>query len=317
MIKTIALFINPNRKDTVVVLKELREWLAREGGYNLLLEEAMATQSGQKELAVRDASLRDNSDLVIALGGDGTMLHAVRVMGDKEVPILGVHFGGLGFLAEITQQELFTSLRDVLRGKFAIEERMMLKAKILNKNTFLDKDLNNNSKLQIPESKIENRKSKIENPSSYQALNDVVITKGNLARIIPLKVSIDGEYLTTYQGDGLIVATPTGSTAYSLSAGGPIVLPEMRSIILTPICPHTLGVRPIVISHLSKITVVVESDEEGIILTLDGQQGVKLNLHDEVEISCGEQTIKLIKPRKRSFYEVLRTKLKWGGRLKE
>ncbi len=285
MIKTIALFINPNRKDTVVVLKELREWLAQQGEYNLLLEEAMATQLGQKELGVKDASLRDNADLVIALGGDGTMLHAVRVMGDKEIPILGVHFGGLGFLAEITQQELYGSLTDVLKGKFALEERMMLEANILN--------------------------------TLYKALNDVVITKGNLARVIPLKVSIDGEYLTTYVGDGLIVATPTGSTAYSLSAGGPIVLPGMQSIILTPICPHTLGVRPIVIPHLSKITIVVESDEEEVMLTIDGQQGVKLNLYDEVEVRYAERTIKLIKPKKRSFYEVLRTKLKWGGRLKE
>ncbi|MFH1563916.1 MAG: NAD(+)/NADH kinase [Nitrospirota bacterium] len=288
MIKTIALFINPNRKDAAIVLKELMEWLAQEGDYNLLLEEKIATQLDQKELGSRDSIIFDNSDLVITLGGDGTMLHTVRMMGDKKIPILGVNFGSLGFLTEVTQHELYSSLRDVLTGKFAIEERMMLEAKILNQH--------------IP---------------SYKALNDVVITKGNLARIISLKVSIDGEYLTTYQGDGLIVATPTGSTAYSLSAGGPIVLPGMQSIILTPICPHTLGVRPIVIPHLSKITIVVESDEEEIILTIDGQQGVKLNLHDEVEISCGERTIKLIKPKKRSFYEVLRTKLKWGGRLKE
>jgi NAD+ kinase len=288
MIKTIALFINPNRQDAAVVLKELREWLAREGNYNLLLEEKVAIQLDQKDLGVRNSIIWDNSDLVITLGGDGTILHAVKVMEDKEIPILGVHFGGLGFLAEIAQQELYDSLADVLKGKFAIEERMMLKVKILTRDTF-----------------------------SYQVLNDVVITKGNLARIIPLNVSIDGEYLTTYQGDGLIVATPTGSTAYSLSAGGPIVIPGMKVILLTPICPHTLGVRPIVIPHLSKITIMNESDkEEEVMLTIDGQQGVKLNLYDEVEISYGERTIKLIKPGHRSFYEVLRTKLKWGGRLK-
>lgn len=285
MIKTITLFINPNRKDAPVVLKELCSWLNKEGEYNLVMEEKIAAELDQKDLGVSDAELKDISDLVITLGGDGTMLHAVRLMEDKDVPILGVNFGGLGFLTEITQQELYSSLKDVLNGKFAIEERMMLEAKIIN--------------------------------TSYKTLNDIVITKEALARIISLKVLIDSEYLTTYQGDGIIAATPTGSTAYSLSAGGPIVIPDMKAIILTPICPHTLGVRPMVIPHLSKITIIIESDAQGIMLTIDGQQGVKLNLYDEVEITYAEKPIKLIKPKKRSFYEVLRTKLKWGGKLKE
>ncbi|MEW6094953.1 MAG: NAD(+)/NADH kinase [bacterium] len=286
MIKTITLFINPNRKDAPLVLKELLSWLDKEGEYKLLMEEKIATQLAQKELGATESTLKDTSDLVIALGGDGTMLHAVRLMADRDVPILGVNFGGLGFLTEITQQELYSSLKDVLNGKFDIEERMMLETKISGQTT-------------------------------YKALNDVVITKGTLARVVPLKVLIDSEYLTTYQGDGIIVATPTGSTAYSLSAGGPIVIPEMKTIILTPICPHTLGVRPMVIPHISKITIVIESDAEGIMLTIDGQQGIKLNFHDEVDITYAKKPIKLIKPKKRSFYEVLRTKLKWGGRLKE
>lgn len=288
MIKTITLFINPNRKDALVVLKELRLWLDNEGEYNLLMEEGIAAELDQKELGVSEAQLREASDLIIALGGDGTMLHAVRLMADRDVPILGVNFGGLGFLTEITQQELYSSLKDVLNGKFAIEERMMLEAIIRGQDL-----------------------------TPFKALNDVVITKGALARVIPLKVLIDTEYLTTYQGDGMIVATPTGSTAYSLSAGGPIVIPDMKAIILTPICPHTLGVRPMVIPHLSKITIIIESNTQGTMLTIDGQQGVKLNLHDEVEITYAEKPIKLIKPKKRSFYEVLRTKLKWGGKLKE
>lgn len=281
-----TLFINPNRKDALVVLKDLRSWLDNEGEYNLLMEEGIAAELDQKELGVSDAQLRETSDLIIALGGDGTMLHAVRWMADMDIPILSVNFGGLGFLTEITQQELYSSLKDVLNGKFAIEERMMLEAVIRGQ-------------------------------TSFKALNDIVITKGVLARIISLKVLIDTEYLTTYQGDGMIVATPTGSTAYSLSAGGPIVIPDMKAIILTPICPHTLGVRPMVIPHLSKITIIIESDAQGIMLTIDGQQGVNLNLHDEVEITYAEKPIKLIKPKKRSFYEVLRTKLKWGGKLKE
>jgi NAD+ kinase len=285
MIKTITLFINPNRKDAPNVLKELRAWLDNAGEYNLIMEERIATQLDQKDLARPDSTLKDAADLVIALGGDGTMLHAVKVMADKDIPILGVNFGGLGFLTEITQQELYSSLKDVLNGKFDIEERMMLEAKINN--------------------------------SSYKALNDVIITKGALARVISLKVLIDSEYLTTYQGDGIIAATPTGSTAYSLSAGGPIVIPDMKTIILTPICPHTLGVRPMVIPYLSKITIVIESHGEGITLTIDGQQGVNLNFQDKVDITYAKKSIKLIKPKKRSFYEVLRTKLKWGGRFKE
>jgi len=285
MIKTITLFINPNRKDAPNVLKELRAWLDNAGEYNLIMEERIATQLDQKDLARPDSTLKDAADLVIALGGDGTMLHAIKVMADKDIPILGVNFGGLGFLTEITQQELYSSLKDVLNGKFDIEERMMLEAKINN--------------------------------SSYKALNDVIITKGALARVISLKVLIDSEYLTTYQGDGIIAATPTGSTAYSLSAGGPIVIPDMKTIILTPICPHTLGVRPMVIPYLSKITIVIESHGEGITLTIDGQQGVNLNFQDKVDITYAKKSIKLIKPKKRSFYEVLRTKLKWGGRFKE
>jgi len=301
MIKTITLFINSNRKDAPLVLKELRSWLNKEGEYDLLMEEKIATQLGQKDLGATDEALRDTSDLVIALGGDGTMLHAVRLMAERDVPILGVNFGGLGFLTEITQEELYSSLKDVLNGKFAIEERMMLEAKV-NRGQTLNCEFTN--------------KFPIQGLTSIKALNDVVITKGTLARILSLKVLLDTEYLTTYQGDGIIVATPTGSTAYSLSAGGPIVLPHMKTIILTPICPHTLVARPMVIPHLSKITIVIESDVQGIMLTIDGQYGIKLNLHDEVEITCAKKSIKLIKPKKRSFYEVLRTKLKWGGGLK-
>lgn len=285
MIKTIALFINPNRKDASTVVKELRTWLNNEGKYNLLIEEEIANQLDQKDLGVPNSTLKDTADLIIAVGGDGTILHTVRVIGEKDVPILGVNFGRLGFLTELSQQELYSSLKDVLNGKFTIEERMMLKT--------------------------------ISGQSTFRALNDVVISKETLARVISLKVIIDSEYLTTYEGDGIIIATPTGSTAYSLSAGGPIVIPDMKTIILTPICPHTLSVRPMVISYLSKITIIIESDAQGIMLTIDGQQGINLNLHDEVNITCGERTIKLIKPQKRSFYEVLRTKLKWGGRLRE
>jgi len=287
MIKTIILFVNPNRKDADMVIRELRSYLDKEGKYNLFMEERIAEQLDQIDLSASSSTLKDTADLVIALGGDGTILHAVRTMGGKDVPILGVNFGGLGFLTEITQQELYSSLKDVLKGKFAIEERMMLEISSQTDMTPL------------------------------HALNDVVISKENLARIISLKVFIDSEYLTTYEGDGIVVATPTGSTAYSLSAGGPIVIPEMKTIILTPICPHTLSVRPLVVPHLSKLTIVIESDTEGIILTIDGQEGINLNLHDEVKITCAEKTVKLIKSKERSFYDVLRTKLKWRGRFKE
>jgi len=285
MIKTIILFVNPNQKDADMVVRKLRSYLEKEGKYNLFMEEGIAKQLDQKDLSASYSTLKDSADLVIALGGDGTMLHAIRTMEDKDVPILGVNFGGLGFLTEITHQELYAVLKDVLNGKFSIEERMMLRGQT---PTF-----------------------------TFQALNDIVISKETLARIISLKVFIDSEYLTTYEGDGIIVATPTGSTAYSLSAGGPLVIPGMKTILLTPICPHTLSVRPLVIPHLSKVTIVIESNTEGIILTIDGQQGINLNLHDEVKITCAEKTVKLIKSNKRSFYDVLKTKLKWGGRFKE
>lgn len=219
------------------------------------------------------------------MGGDGTLLHAVRIIEGSEIPILGVNLGSLGFLTEVTQDELYSTLENVLNGRYSIERRMMIEAKIIKSDKVI---------------------------ADFKALNDAVITEADIARMITLKVTINSEYLTTYKADGLIISTPTGSTAYSLAAGGPIIDPKMKVLMLTPICPHTLTVRPMIITEDSIITVEPISQNRAI-LTIDGQQVRSLVPPDKVEIRKASQEICLITPQQRSFYQVLRSKLRWSG----
>jgi NAD+ kinase len=191
--------------------------------------------------------------------------------------------GGLGFLTEITLKELYSVLRKILQGRFEIEERMMIRA-IIGKRS--------------PEA------------ADLVALNDIVISIGALARIINLEVYIDEKYISTYTADGLIISTPTGSSAYSLSAGGPLVNPQMKAIILTPICPHALAIRPLVISEEEKVRILVKSDHNDIRLTVDGQKSFRLDSGQRIEIEKADYSLKLVKPEKRSFYEILREKLR-------
>ena len=226
-------------------------------------------------------------DLIVVLGGDGTLLSAARLIGEHNVPILGVNLGSLGFLTEITLDEMYCSLDQVLRHEFSTTQRLLLKAYICREEEQL---------------------------TEYSALNDVVINKSALARIIDLQTSINGQYVTTYKADGLIIATPTGSTAYNLAAAGPIIHPDMHALIMNPICPHTLTNRPIVIPDTSEINIMLKSENEDVFLTLDGQVGFALRYQDVVKIKKAEAMIQLIRPPKRNYFEVLRTKLKWGER---
>jgi NAD+ kinase len=249
-----------------------------------------------EEMEIRDSlgwSIEESSSIpttvnwVVVLGGDGTLLGAARKVGRFGVPILGVNLGGLGFLTGIPLNRLYSVVSLLLEGKLQVEDRIMLDAKIVRKG---------------------------EKIHPVQVLNDMVINKGTLARIIDLDVSINGEFLTTFRADGLIVSTPTGSTAYNLSAGGPILYPTMQSFILTPICPFTLTNRPILLPETAVIEIRLgKESEEQVVLTFDGQVGLDFRYGDHVIIQKSKESIKLFKPPNYSFFNILRTKLMWGG----
>jgi NAD+ kinase len=226
-------------------------------------------------------------DIIVVLGGDGTMLSVCRLVGDKGIPILGANIGGLGFLTEVQKDELYEFFENVLAGECPIEERIML-------TTYVHR---NNERI-----------------AEYIVMNDVVVNKGALARIIDLETYINHAYVTTFKADGLIVSTPTGSTAYALSAGGPILYPTLSSIVLVPICPHTLTNRPIVLPDDVIIEIILRSQTEDVFLTLDGQVGFPLKLNDIVEVRKSPFKTKLLTPCKKDYFQILRTKLKWGER---
>jgi NAD+ kinase len=229
-------------------------------------------------------------DLVVVLGGDGTLLSMADCIAaaDVDVPILGVNFGRLGFLTEVRLAELYPALEAALEGRARVEERLMLRSTTIR------------SGVPLPE---------------HMTLNDVVVTKAAQSRMIELEVSVGDEFVTRVKADGLIIATPTGSTAYNLAAGGPIVQPGMNALVLTPIAPHMLTNRPIVIPSLSPVRVLpVMGDRDKVYVTFDGQDGYELEAGDEVRICCAPRRLKLLHPSSRSYFEVLREKLKWNER---
>jgi NAD+ kinase len=272
-------------------LAEIEAWLTARG-VETVFETATAAlmppRAGRR-LAEKPA-LVGQVDLLLVLGGDGTLLSVAGCIGaaDADVPILGVNFGSLGFLTEATLAELYPSLEAALSGRARVEARLMLRATTIRNGVALPEQL---------------------------ALNDVVITKSARARMTDLSVSIGEEFVTRVKADGLIVATPTGSTAYNLSAGGPIVQPAVDAIVLTPIAPHMLTNRPIVIPASSLVRVqplMTERDE--LYITFDGQAGYELRIGDEVRIGCAERRVRLLRPSTRSYFEILRQKLKWNER---
>jgi NAD+ kinase len=229
-----------------------------------------------------------HADMVVVLGGDGTLISTARIIGARDIPILGVNLGSLGFLTEIALDELYPALDKCLQGEYRVSERLMLHASVERDGVEI---------------------------ASHLVLNDVVINKGALARIVDLKTTVNDYDVTTFKADGLIISTPTGSTGYSLSAGGPIITPSMDCIVITPICPHTLTNRPLVIDAAAVVSVTVKSlDDEDIYLTLDGQVGVELKSGDMIHICRAEHNARLIMSEERDYFAVLRTKLKWGER---
>ena len=281
--KRIGIIVKGNKPEAIQVVKELVSSL-KDHKVEAFVEPEIAKAVSHP--ALDKQKMAEAVEMVVVLGGDGTLLAAARSLQKKQVPILGVNLGGLGFLTEITLAELYPMLEAILRGEYKTDERLFLEARVWRKEKVVD---------------------------TFQVLNDVVINKGALARIIELKTSVDQEYLTTFRADGLIVSTPTGSTGYSLSAGGPIVYPSLQSIIITPICPHTMTNRPIIVPKEATITVTLCSADQEVFLTLDGQVGFKMELRDRVEVKKGEGFVRLIKSPSRGYFEVLRQKLMWGA----
>ena len=284
--KRIGIVAKTDRPEAKSVVPELVLWLTGRG-LQVVLEKETAALYPRASTVASKADLSTQVDLLIVLGGDGTLLSMARLVGDLSVPILGVNLGGLGFLTATTLDELFPALETLLDGQMMVDERMMLLARVLRQGEQL---------------------------SEYVALNDVVITKSAMSRIINLAVSVEGEAATDYRADGLIISTPTGSTAYCLSAGGPIVYPTMDAMVLTPICSHALTNRPIVIPASLRVEVTLLTENQDVMLTLDGQVGFALKERDTVEIRRATPRIRLVRFPQKHFFSVLRTKLKWGER---
>jgi len=268
------------------LVQELTQWLT-ERGLQVFFDQRTGKLLEQANEIHPKTKLPALVDMIMVLGGDGTLLSVARLIGEYDVPILGINLGGLGFLTEVTLQEMYLALDHVLQHEFTVTKRLLLKA-------YVSRDE--------------------EHIAEYSALNDVVMTKGALARIIDLHVHINDQDMTMCKADGLIIATPTGSTAYNLAAGGPIVHPDIHALIMTPICPHTLTNRPVVLPDDSVLTITLKSENEDVFLTLDGQVGFALRYQDTVRVQKASSTISLISPPKRSYFEILRTKLKWGER---
>ncbi len=284
--KRVGIIARPDRVEAADVVARLTEWLTRRDRTPVVEKDTAGLVPGLPAIVVVKSELPSHSDLIVVLGGDGTLLSVARMVGDLGVPILGVNLGGLGFLTATTLEEMFPALEAVFAGQILLDDRMMLVARVVRRGERL---------------------------AEYAALNDVVITKSAMSRIINLSVSVEGQYATAYRADGLIISTPTGSTAYSLSAGGPILFPTMDAVVLTPICSHTLTNRPIVLPGSQRIEVTLLADQD-VMLTLDGQVGLALREHDTVEVRQAPARIRLVRFPHKDFFSVLRAKLKWGER---
>lgn len=282
--RTVGVVVKRGRDQAVALARELAAWL-HDRGVQVQVEREMPDASPARP-ASKEAMIAA-CDLIVVLGGDGTLLSVARLMQDRAVPILGVNLGGLGFLTAVTVDELMPMIERILAGNFAIDERLMLDVSLHRGDGKLAERL---------------------------VLNEAVINKGVLSRIIDLETTVDGQYLCVYKADGLIVTSPTGSTAYSLSAGGPIVHPSVGVMVLSPICPHTLTYRPLVLPDSAVVRVTVRSPDEDVVLTLDGQEGIPLHTGDVVEVRKGRSRVPLVRSSTRGYFDVLRSKLRWGER---
>jgi len=287
-IKCVGVVVKPNHKEAWATACELSAWLKKRGidliGKPLEESEREAAETCGIE-AVGLERFQSEADLIVVLGGDGTMISTARLVGNREVLVLGINYGSLGYLTEFRIEEMFDALEKILEGSYEIDRRVMLEVEHLRDGDVLE---------------------------TGRVLNDVVINKAALARIIEIEVELDNLYVNSFRADGLIVSTPTGSTAYNLSAGGPIIYPSMNAVVLTPICPFTLTNRPIVVPDTAEINLQLKNQNEGVVITLDGQIGYQMKTGDTVSIRKSQTNFNLVQPPNRNYFDVLRNKLKWG-----
>lgn len=283
-IRKIGIIANVEKEGAAEHTARLKGWAVKRG-LEVYLEKGIAAKIGE-EGGLERRDLAPRVDMMVVFGGDGTLLMAARSLREYDVPILGVNLGSFGYLTVVNLDEMFGSLEMILKGEYRIENRMMLDALVSRGKEFI---------------------------SEYTILNDVVINQGNLCRLVELETFVDDRYLTTFKADGLIISTPTGSTAYSLSAGGPIVFPQLGSIIINPICPHTLTNRPVILPGTVMIKVASWTEKGGATLTLDGQISFVMDRGDIVTVKKSKYCTKLIVSPHRDYLEILRSKLGWGG----
>lgn len=292
-IKSVGVVVKPNHAEAFATACELAAWLKERG--IATVGEPMSQSEKFTERIEDDAvcgiitnesrRLGENVDLLVVLGGDGTMIATARLVGDRDIPVLGINYGSLGYLTDFRIEEMFAALEQILAGNYQLDRRVALRVEHLRGKEVL---------------------------SSNRVLNDVVINKAALARIIEIEARLDKLFVNSFRADGLIVATPTGSTAYNLSAGGPIVFPSMNALVVTPICPFTLSNRPIVVPDDATIELQLKTENEEVALTLDGQVGFQLQAGDIVKIRKSKTSFNLVQPPNRNYFDVLRDKLKWG-----
>ncbi|MEQ1921124.1 MAG: NAD(+)/NADH kinase [Pyrinomonadaceae bacterium] len=276
-IRSVGIVVKPDHPEARATAGELSAWLRTKG----------MDQAGEViEAGTLDADATTlNADLIVVLGGDGTMISTSRLIGAGDVLVLGINYGSLGYLTDFRIEEMFPAIEAIIAGEYEIDRRVMLEAELWSGD----------------ERKVAGR-----------VLNDVVINKAALARIIEVDVHLNGLFVNSFRADGLIVSTPTGSTAYNLSAGGPIIYPSMNAVVMTPICPFTLTNRPIVIPDAAGIELNLKEENEGVFLTFDGQTGRRMKTGERVIIRKSETTFNLVQPSNRNYFDVLRDKLKWG-----
>lgn len=288
-IKRIGIVLKPHQPEALKTICELVVWLAERDiklvGGPQIERERIEHQTGCAVDEIKEDEIARDSDLILVLGGDGTMIATARMIGDREVPVLGVNYGGLGYLAEFRIEELYAGLESILAGNYRLDRRVMLSVEVRSGEAA---------------------------SHSNRVLNDVVINKSALARIIEIEAYFNRQYVNSFRADGLIISTPTGSTAYNLSAGGPVIFPSMNAVVITPICPFSLSNRPIVVPDDAEIELLLKTDNEEVALTLDGQVGFPLKVGDRVAIRKSGTTFNLIQPMNRNYFDVLRDKLQWG-----
>jgi NAD+ kinase len=282
-VNTIALVAKKGKSEAADIAQQIR---LRYPQLTFLPDAHLAEQLGERNTPSNE-ELGRRAELVVVLGGDGTLIYAARLLAGREVPILGINLGSLGFMTEVPKEDLFERLDDVLNGRATMDERIKLKCRLFRDNTRVLED---------------------------EVLNDVVINKGALARIADHETFVDGRLVTTYKSDGVIVASPTGSTAYALSAGGPIIHPRVDAIVIAPICPHALTQRPLLIPAERTISITLKSPAADVFLTIDGQAGLPLHNGDRIEVTKSANRVLLVRNPKMDYFSILRSKLHWGER---